>query len=126
MFRFDFLNIKQIMKKIVSILVLLLAFSINAQAQTEKKEQEKIKPEVAAKMDVEDLMKVVPSNGTATYSSDLYQLFLKKHKDISKFSDENGKKQISNAVAGKLEASLTEEQISQIKSVPGLYERLIK
>ena len=125
MFRFDFLNIKQIMKKIVSILVLLLTFSINAQAQTEKKEQEKIKPEIAAKADVEALTKVIPSNGTETYFGDLYQLFLKKHNDLNSATTINEKKQVSQIIAAKLETSFTEEQIKKIKDVPGLYERLV-
>lgn len=112
------------MKKIVSILVLLLAFSINAQAQTEKKAHEKISPEVAAKSDVEACTKVIPSNGIDSYFGDLYRLFLKKHNDMNNATSVNQKKEVSKMIEGKLEASFTEEQIKQLKDVPGLYERL--
>ena len=110
------------MKNIIKLIILFFAFSINANAQTEKK---KFTPEDAAKSNVFELSKAIEIN--AQMEQALYNLFLGKHTQL--MSDEKiseaDKKQISYIIDSKIRATLTGEQIAKIELVPGLYQKLI-
>lgn len=110
------------MKNIIKLIILFFAFSINANAQTEKK---KSTPEDAAKSNVFELSKVIKID--AQMEQAFYSLFLGKHTQL--MSDEKiseaDKKQISNIIDAKIRATLTGEQIAKIELVPGLYRKLI-
>ena len=110
------------MKKIIILIILISAFSVNVNAQTEKKQ---FTAEDAAKSNVFELSKAVEIN--ADYEKAFYNLFLGKHTQLmsdSKISEAD-KKQISNIIDAKIRATLTDEQIKKIESVPGLYQKLI-
>ena len=110
------------MKNILKLIILFLAFSINAHAQTEKK---KSTPEDAAKLNVFELSKAIKID--AKMEQAFYNLFLGKHNQLMSYEkiSEADKKQISNIIDAKIRATLTDEQIAKIELVPGLYQKLI-
>ena len=110
------------MKSIIKLVIMFFAFSINANAQTEKK---KFTPEDAAKSNVIELSKAIKID--AQMEQAFYSLFLGKHTQLMSAEkiSEDDKKQISNIIDGKIRATLTNEQITKIELVPGLYQKLI-
>ncbi|MEO8516298.1 MAG: hypothetical protein ABI426_06120 [Flavobacterium sp.] len=112
------------MKKIIAIFIMFFAFSLSTNAQTAVAKET---PESKAKQNVFDLTKAIDTNGGDTMYNDLFQLFLKKHKDLEKENiTEAEKQQISAMIDFKLKATLGEGQVENLKAVPGLYDKLIR
>lgn len=112
------------MKKIISFLILLLAFSLQASAQTTAKVTPKT-PEELAKQDVFVLSKTIDITGYDNFFVDLTNLFVKKHRALQEAKNDTEKKQIAELIDGKLKATFSPSQIDAIKAKPGLYEKLI-
>ena len=111
------------MKKILIVLLMIFAFSISANAQTETKE---LTSEGKAKSDLHDLTVAIDTESD-DFRMAIYYLMLKKHQTLSSndISTEM-KNEFSRTVDAKLKASFNEEQIKQLKEIPGLYDKLIK
>lgn len=110
------------MKNVIKLVILFFAFTLNMNAQTEKKNT----PENAAKTNVFELSKAIEIN--AEYEKAFFQLFLSKHNQLmadNKISEES-KNQIATIIDAKIRATLTGEQIKKIESVPGLYQKLLR
>ncbi len=113
------------MKKIITILVLFLTFTLSANAQSTDKKSMKEAAETKAREDLSELSKSMDMPSEKVYH-DSYKLFLQKHKDLAKATTESEKTKISNEVEAKLKTLFNERLINSIKEVDGLYERLIK
>ena len=111
------------MKKILTVLLMIFAFSISANAQTEKKE---LTSEGKAKSDLYDLTKAIDTDSDELLMS-VYELFVRKHQTMSdaQISDTE-KREFSKNIDAKLKATFSESKIAQLKAVPGLYDKLIK
>lgn len=105
-------------------MILLLAFSIQASAQTTAKVAPKTAEELA-KQDVFVLSKAIDVSGYENFYVDLTGLFVKKHRALQEAKNEAEKKQIAELIDGKLKATFSPTQIEAIKAKPGLYEKLI-
>lgn len=107
------------MKRIITLLVLFFAFSINASAQDKS-----VEPEMSAKKDLELLTTVI------TVENDMhmpfYNLFLKKHKALAEPGITQAKREeISNIIDAKLKASLTNDQVASLEKNQEAYYQLI-
>ena len=112
------------MKKVLSIFVLLFAFSFAANAQAEKATtQKELSIEEKAKQNVESLSAVMDLTNPMTES--LNQLFYRKYKMLSKENITVAEKQgISNEIDAKLRATLNDELIQKLIA-KDLYKNLI-
>lgn len=113
------------MKKVLSIFVLFFAFSLTANAQTEKTStpQEKMSIEEKVKQNVESLTAVMDL--TNPMAEALNQLFYRKYKMLSKADITIAEKQaISNEIDAKLRATLNGGLIEKLID-KGLYKNLI-
>lgn len=111
------------MKKLLPILMMLFAFSFGANAQQSK--DNKPFPEEKAKQETFELTKIVEVDGATQQA--LFQLFLKKHKDLDNENvklTEADKQQYAAIVDAKLRATLSDEQIQKLQTV-GLYDKLL-
>jgi hypothetical protein len=106
------------MKKILSLLVLVLAFSFNANAQQTKSAAELGKEDATL---VVNLLKI-----DGTLITDLQSLFTMKHETllIEGISEER-KQVLSEVIAQKLAATFDADQISKLKQNKELYKKLI-
>lgn len=112
------------MKKILSLLLFVLAFTFQANAQTDKTKQE-LTIHANAKHNLHELIQVVEFNGNDSLFNGLYLLFVDKYTSLSKEGiTEQEKREISSQVALKLIASLSDEQMNKIKQTPGLLQKL--
>jgi hypothetical protein len=102
------------MKKIIAILTLILAFTVNANAQDKK-----VSNEEAAKMDAVKLSEFLQLKGTQ--QDDFMRLFQMKYNTLNDPSmSEERKKEMSRVVEAKLRASLTADQLQKLDSNPEL------
>lgn len=109
------------MKKLLSLFVLFFAFSLTANAQTERKDQS---PEANAKQDLHELTKIVDVSTPENLFVSLNGLFVTKHKMLSREGiTESEKKQVTSEIDAKLRATLKDDQIKKLES-SGVYERL--
>ncbi len=124
-FGFNYIKTKTIMKKIIAIFVLFFAFSLSANAQTEKKiEKKQESPEAAAKQNLHELSKTIDISANPDLFTNLNQLFITKHKMLSKENiTENEKQEVYKIIDAKLRATLSDDQIKEIEA-KGVYERL--
>lgn len=107
------------MKKIFFALSLMLAFSINANAQENKSNAKD-----NAKKESLELAELVGISGTQV--ADLERLFEMKHQTLEiKDLSEERKTEMSRIVDLKIRASLTGEQIQKLEANTELYNRLI-
>ncbi len=107
------------MKKLLSALVLFLAFTINASAQeTFKKVDEKVE----AKKNLAALSEIVPVQGTL--SEDLFRLFEYKYRNLNENLSAERKADLTKIIEAKLRATLTSEQMQSIENKPGLLKKL--
>jgi hypothetical protein len=114
------------MKKIIAIFVLFFAFSLGTNAQTTTTKQKVDNtPEAKAKQNVLDLNKNMDLDDQKIFD-DLFQLFLKKHKELEVATTEAEKAAISAVIDAKLRATFKENQIKALQRVEGLYDKLIK
>lgn len=118
----------QIMKKVLLLSILFFAFSLNANAQAEKKELSVEKKELSiqekAKINFIDLKSVITTEDP-NIDQALIQLFEKKHKMLSKENITVAEKQeISNRIDAKLRATLNYESIKKLEEKQ-VYNKLI-
>ena len=107
------------MKKIIFVLTLMLAFSINANAQDKKMNYQEV-----AKKESAELSELLGLNDTQT--ADFYRLFEMKNQTLQgqELSPERSA-ELTRIIDMKIKASLTEEQIKKLEANIDLYERLI-
>ena len=121
-----------IMKKIFTLLVVMLAFGFSANAQEKSvrpvqrtaltaEKQESIKQ--AAIKDADALARVVSFTGT-TKKDDYVRLFETKHRMYAQDLSDERKAQVAQSIEMKLKASLTADEIQKIETTPGLMKRL--
>ena len=104
------------MKKLIAVLTLLFAFTINANAQ------EKLSNDDAAKMDAVKLSEFLDLKGTQ--QDDFMRLFQMKHATMNDPAiSEDRKKEMARVVEAKLRASLTTDQLQKLDSNPELLAR---
>ncbi|SFA75421.1 hypothetical protein SAMN05660845_0383 [Flavobacterium swingsii] len=110
------------MKKILSILALFFAFTFSASAQTESKSQTS---ETLAKNDVLKVSKVIALE--ESMKKNLHIIFLKKYDALNanQTLTKEEAKGFSENVDTNLKAALSAEDIKRLKSVTGLYDKLI-
>lgn len=108
------------MKKILSILVLFVAFTINANAQ--EKEFKKVDEKVEAKANLAALSEVVQLD--AKVSQDLFGLFEYKYRNLNENLSAERKTELARIIDLKLRATLTSEQMQLIESKQGLLKKL--
>lgn len=112
------------MKKILSLLFFVLAFSAQVSAQTAEEKKE-LTIQANAKQNLHELIQVVDLSGNEPLFNGLYMLFVSKHASLSKEGiTEEEKREISFQVTQKLIASFSDEQMNKIKQVPGLLLKL--
>lgn len=104
------------MKKIISLFILLFAFSFSVNAQEGKKES----VEMSAKKDLNALTSFMTFD--KQYTDAFYGLFLHKHKMIAE--DKNNGEQIAVEISKKIEASLSPEQFSKLSNNKELYYQI--
>ncbi|WP_395044266.1 hypothetical protein [Flavobacterium sp.] len=107
------------MKKIIFVLTLMLAFSINANAQDKKMNYQEVSKKESA-----ELSELLGLNDTQT--ADFYRLFEMKNQTLQgqELSPERSI-ELSRIIDMKIKATLTEEQIKKLEANTELYERLI-
>lgn len=108
------------MKKILSILVLFVAFTINANAQ--EKGFKKVDEKVEAKANLAALSEVVQLD--TKVSQDLFGLFEYKHRNLNENLSAERKVELAKIIELKLRATLTSEQMQAIESKQGLLKKL--
>lgn len=111
------------MKKLLFVLALMFAFTINAQAQD--KGAKKPTPQELAKIESQKLAKLLELDETKT--ADFYRLFELKHQTlaIENLSAER-KSEMYRIVDLKIRASLNDEQMKKLESNKELFDDLIK
>ena len=108
------------MKKIIGALILLLAFSINANAQSKKSQTASDK----AKKETAELTQYLSLDQTT--SDNFYRLFEQKEsvletKDISA----ERRAELSRVIEAKIRATLDAKQTERLEKNPELFNRLI-
>jgi LAS superfamily LD-carboxypeptidase LdcB len=119
------------MKKIIAVLTLLLAFTINANAQNKKsttavkvQDKKELTSVEKGKKDAEELTAYLGLNDTQ--NADFYRLFEQKHRTLEdKNLSVERKKEVSRIIEAKIRASLDGDQIQKLEKNPELIERLI-
>lgn len=108
------------MKKFIAALTLMLAFSINANAQDKKEltSAEKGKKEAVALSQYLDL--------NATTTADFERLFEQKHRTLAdKNLSQERRAEVSRVVEAKIAATLSGEQMEKLRLNKDLYKSLI-
>ncbi|WP_309607442.1 hypothetical protein [Flavobacterium sp.] len=109
------------MKKLYSLIVLVLICSFSAKAQSEKVQKT---PELAAEEDLLILSRSTDINDEKLLKN-LYDLFLSKQTELSKANVSAEKKQaMVSKIENTVNTNFSKEIISQLKS-DGLYDRLL-
>lgn len=107
------------MKKIIALLTLFFAFSLNAAAQDNASQIEK-----NAKKDLEMLMSVIKVDDNMQMP--FFNLFKKKHEEMSApNTSEATKRQISSVIEAKFRASLTADQTISLEKNIAIFNQLI-
>jgi len=107
------------MKKIIALLALFLAFSINASAQDNASQVEK-----NAKKDVEALMQVIKIEDNMQMA--FFKLFKKKHEGfMAPNITEATKREIRAAIESKLRATLNNEQTITLEKNKAVFSQLV-
>lgn len=120
------------MKKIVTVITLMLAFSFSAAAQEKKQTEEKkidktekvvLSPTEAAKNDAAAITEFLGL--TNNQEEDFSRLFKMKHKLMQdQFATAESKKEMSRIVGLKINASITSEQQAKLNANPELLKKL--
>jgi len=108
------------MKKFIAALTLLLAFSINANAQDKKEltSAEKGKKEAVALAQYLDL--------NETQTADFQRLFEQKHRTLEdKTLSQDRRAEVSRIIEMKIRATLTEAQMEKLQVNKDLFKSLI-
>ena len=119
------------MKKLIAVVTLMLAFSINANAKAKKTAVKEVKevtelqdPQVASKKDAGELGEYLGLKDTQVM--DFQRLFEMKHTTLQdKNLSEERKMEMRRVVEAKIRASLDGNQIQKLESNPELFKKLI-
>lgn len=107
------------MKKIISLFILLFAFSFSANAQETKKDN----IEFSAKKDTEAFTNFIKLDKQNTEA--LYGLLLYKHKRIANgVKEEKEKEELAYVISEKIKASLSPEQFSKLSNNKELFYQI--
>ena len=109
------------MKKIIFSIVFFFALSTISFAQ-EKKAKDAYE---LAKNEINALVKVI-DNLDPSIESSLYNLLVYKHETLAKATSEKERNDVYATMKGKIDGTLTPEQLKKLKSNKVLYENLIK
>lgn len=109
------------MKKIISLFILLFAFSFSMNAQ-EAKIKKVDNLEESAKKDSKALVDYLNLEGTIT--EDFYRLMLHKHKALAEDINEEQKSTISTIITKKIEATLDADQMAKLSKNAALLKQL--
>lgn len=108
------------MKKLVAILTLMLAFSINANAQ------DKYEPTSKEKGTKEAAMLTELLGLSDTQNADFARLFIQKHTILQdKSITAERKQELSRVIEAKIKATLDGNQIEKLEKNPDLLKKLI-
>lgn len=107
------------MKKIFGSLLLMLAFSLNLNAQ----EAKKVNPNEEAKKDAIEMQTLLKLDATKT--ADLTRLFEMKYDYLNQNLSDERKVVLKQSIEAKIRASLTDEQMSKLESKSELFKKLI-
>ena len=111
------------MKKIITSLVFLLAFTVSVNAQDNNTQNKKVSNQELAKSDSFDVAKLVGLDKTKT--EDFTRLFEMKQEILNNpNASEERKKEIVRIVGLKIEASLDANQIQKLKSNKVVYDKV--
>jgi hypothetical protein len=111
------------MKKIISLFILLFAFSFSMNAQ-EAKVESVDNVEEFAKRDTKALVDFLKLEGTIT--EDFYRLFIHKHKVLAEGAGEEQRIVLSNVMTKKIEATLNADQMAKLSKNAALLKQLTK
>uniref|UniRef100_UPI00404A4899 hypothetical protein n=1 Tax=Flavobacterium sp. TaxID=239 RepID=UPI00404A4899 len=109
------------MKKIISLFILLFAFSFSMNAQETKKENVD-NVEAYAERDTKALVDFLKLEGPIT--EDLFRLFIYKHKVLAESPGEEQKIVLSNTITKKLEAAFSAEVMAKLSKNESLLKQL--
>lgn len=104
------------MKKIITLFVLLVAFTVNAQ-------DKKYAPKEEAKNDVAEMQTLLKLD--ATSAENFMRLFEMKYQYLNENLSEERKSVLKQSVEAKIRASLTDQQMSLLESKESLFKKLI-
>lgn len=108
------------MKKLIAALTLMLAFSINANAQ----DQKELTASEKGRKDATELTQFLGLS--ATQSEDFYRLFELKHKTLEdKNLSAERKTELNRVIESKIRASLDGVQMEKLDKNPDLLKKLI-
>lgn len=108
------------MKKIIGAIVLLLAFSINANAQAKKSETAAER----ARQETTELTKYLSLDQTT--SDNFYRLFEQKENVLeTKDLSAERKAELSRVIEAKIRATLDAKQTDRLEKNPALFQKLI-
>lgn len=119
------------MKKLFTVVTLMLVFSITANAQAKKavtkdtkETTQKFTPEVAAKKNADELSQFL---GLKENETDNFERLFKMKQDVLQDSNmsEERKTEMRRIVDLKIRASLDGEQMEKLESNPELFKRLL-
>jgi hypothetical protein len=106
------------MKKLLFIITLLFAFSLNASAQ----EQKVVTPLEKATADVADLSKLVSIE--SSLQEGFTKLFTMKYEMLQENLSDERKQILKQTMVDKIKGSLTPAQLAKLKAKKELYDRL--
>lgn len=108
------------MKKFIAALTLLLAFSINANAQ----DQKELTPAEKGKIDAVALSQYLDLNEKTT--ADFQRLFQQKHKTLGdKTLTQERRAEVSKIIELKIRATLSEAEMEKLQANKELFKSLI-
>lgn len=122
------------MKKLIAALTIMLAFTINANAQdkksataAEKAKSESINKQFTAvekaKKEATELTLLLGLSDTQ--NADFYRLFEQKHRTLESNLTPERKAELARVIEAKIRASLDENQMGKLEKNPELLQKLI-
>jgi phosphoenolpyruvate-protein kinase (PTS system EI component) len=118
------------MRKIIAVVTLMLAFTINANAQDKKTStlsatsETNTDPQSAAKKDASEMAEYLKLSDTQV--ADFFRLFETKHKMLQdKSLSQDRRKEVSKSIDAKIRATLDANQIEILEKNPELFKKLI-
>ncbi|WP_264560509.1 hypothetical protein [Flavobacterium sp. N2270] len=106
------------MKKIISLFILLFAFSFSVNAQETSREDVK----TLAKKDLTLLSDNIKIDDQKT--KELYNVFIQKHSSLTEKNDEESRIMLSRKISSKLESILGKEEFAKISNNKELLKKL--
>lgn len=116
------------MKKIIIVIALIFAVSLNANAQDMKQaviseKKADINPQAEAKLDAAKLAEFLHLEGQTT--ENLYRLFEMKYRTLQNELTPERKAELSRVIEAKLRATLGDDLMSKLDKNPELLKKLV-